>query len=75
MQLNVYVMFLFLSDVVDSLHQANFSPFNIVHKIDDRKAYCFIFRLIYTLPSIEIFMGKKLTSVTDDASVLRHVTQ
>ena len=29
-----------------SLHQANFSPFNIVQKIDNRKAYCFIFRLI-----------------------------
>ena len=39
------------------LHQANFSPFNKVHKIDDRKAYCFIFRLMYTLPGIEIFTG------------------
>ena len=58
-----------------SLHQDNFSPFNIVHKIDDRKAYCFIFRLMYTLPGVEIFMGLKLTSKTDDASVLRHVTQ
>ena len=40
-----------------SLHQANFSPFNIVHKIDDRKAYGFFVRLIYTLPGIEIPMG------------------
>ena len=40
-----------------SLHQANFSPFNIVHKIDDRKAYFFIFRLMFTLSGIEIFMG------------------
>ena len=41
------------------LHQANFSPFNIVQKIDDR----FIFRFIYTSPGIEISMGLKLTSV------------
>ena len=69
-------MLLFYSRLVRiSLHQANFSPYNIVHKIDDRKAYCFIFRLIYTLPGIEISMGKKLTSETDNAFVLRHVTQ
>ena len=47
----------FVRLVGNSLHQANFSPFNIVHIIDDRKAYCFIFRLIYTLPGIEISMG------------------
>ena len=71
-----YVLQPFLGRLVRiSQHQANFSPFNVVHKIDDRKAYCFIFRLIYGLQSIEIFMGYKLTSVTDDASVLRHVTQ
>ena len=58
-----------------SLHQANFSPFTIVHKIDDRTAYCFIFRLMYTLSGIEIFMGKKITSEIGDASVLRNVTQ
>ena len=53
-----YVLQPFLGRLVRiSLHQANFSPFNIVHKIDDRKAYCFIFRLIYTFPSIELFMG------------------
>ena len=40
-----------------SMHQANFSPFNIVHKIDEHKAYCFIFRLMYALPGIEIFIG------------------
>ena len=40
-----------------SPYQANFSQFNTVHKMDDRKAYCFIFRLIYTLPGIEISMG------------------
>ena len=40
-----------------SLHQADFYPFDIVHKIDDRKVYCFIFRLMYTLPGIEILMG------------------
>ena len=53
-----YVLQPFLGRLVRiGLHLANISPFNIVHKIDDRKAYCFIFRLIYTLPGIEISMG------------------
>ena len=39
-----YVLQPFLGRLVRiSLHQANFSPFNIVHKIDDRKAYFFYF--------------------------------
>ena len=42
-----YVLQPFLGRLVRiSLHQlrANFSPFNIVHKIDDRKAYvCLLF--------------------------------
>ena len=42
-----YVLQPFLGRLVEiSLHQANFSPFNIVQKIDDGKAYCFILRLI-----------------------------
>ena len=53
-----YVLQPFLGRLVRiTLHQAKFSPFNIVHKIDDRKAYCFIFRLIFTLLGIEISMG------------------
>ena len=53
-----YVLQAFLGHLVRiSLHQANFSTFNIVHKIDDRKAYCFIFCLIYTLSGIEIAMA------------------
>ena len=71
-----YVLQPFLERLVRiRVHQANFSPFNTVHKIDYRKAYCFIFRSIYTLPGMEISMGLKLTSETDDAFVLRHVTQ
>ena len=71
-----YVLQPFLGRLVRiSLHQANFTPFNIVHNIDDRKACCFFFRLIYTLLGIEIAMGQKLASETDDAYILRHVTQ
>ena len=40
-----------------SLYQAYFSPFDIVHKINDRKAYYFIFFLIYTLSVIEMGIG------------------
>ena len=53
-----YVLQAFLGRLVRiSLHQANFFSFNIVHKIDDRKAYSFIFCLIYTLSFIAIAMG------------------